>query len=169
MKKKYCVDTSGFSTPHEQLPYDLFGPIWDGVMRVIELGGIAVTTEIFEEMLSIPDEIGHCIGQSKESMVLEIGSGTWDWQRYVSINTDLLKKHEHVISEYSGGSPKTVCVNDMSIIALAKSLGLPVVSSESYVNDKKAKKQHIPNICEKEEIEHLTFNEFLRREGIKAS
>jgi hypothetical protein len=169
MKKKYCVDTSGFSTPHEQLPYDLYGSIWDGVMRVIRSGCIAVTTEIYKEMRSIPDEIGECIWEYEEFMVLEVGSPSWDWQRYVGINTELLEKHKGVISEYTTGSPKTICVNDMSIIALAKSLGLPVVSSESYVRAKDAKKQHIPNICEKEEVEHLTFNEFLRREGIKAS
>jgi Domain of unknown function (DUF4411) len=57
----------------------------------------------------------------------------------------------------------------MSIIALALALEVPVVSMESYVTARDAKKQHIPNICAREEVEHLTFNGFLRMEGIMAS
>jgi hypothetical protein len=48
--KQYCFDTSGFSTPYEQLPYDIYGPIWDAVMNVIVSGRIGVTTEIYEEV-----------------------------------------------------------------------------------------------------------------------
>ena len=70
------------------------------------------------------------------------------------------------ISEYNGGYKKTVCLNDISIIALAKSLALPVVSMEALIRQPGAKWRRIPNVCLAENVEHLWFNDFLRRENV---
>jgi hypothetical protein len=60
-------------------------------------------------------------------------------------------------------------LNDMSIIALAKCLELPVVSMETRIIDlNSSSKRRIPNICDAEGIVHHTFNEFLRTERFKA-
>ena len=65
------------------------------------------------------------------------------------------------------GSAKTICLNDLTIIALAKTLGLPVVSMERLVSEGPGtKKRRIPNICKAEGVEHLSFNDFLRREKL---
>jgi hypothetical protein len=52
---------------------------------------------------------------------------------------------------------------------LAKALGLPLVSSEKKTNsDQDSKKrQKIPDICAKEGVQHMSFNDLLRAEGIK--
>ena len=39
--KKYCFDTSGFSTPVERMPDDIFGGLWRKVVPIIEAGEIA--------------------------------------------------------------------------------------------------------------------------------
>ena len=57
-------------------------------------------------------------------------------------------------------------LNDISIIALAKATGLPLVSMESSTGNS-AKRKRIPDICDLEEVAHLTFNDFLRRAGIR--
>jgi hypothetical protein len=41
--KQYCVDTSGFSTPLERMPDDIYGSLWMRVIEVVERGAIAVT------------------------------------------------------------------------------------------------------------------------------
>lgn len=60
-------------------------------------------------------------------------------------------------------------MNDLTIIALAKTLGLPVISSEKKTNvgQESDKRQKIPDICDKEGVTHLSFNDLLRAEGIR--
>jgi hypothetical protein len=78
-------------------------------------------------------------------------------------------KYAAVISEYNGNRKGTIGLNDLTIIALAKTLGLPVVSSEkkTSVDQDSEKRQKIPDICDKEGVVHLSFNELLRAEEIK--
>ena len=60
-----------------------------------------------------------------------------------------------------------MCLNDISIVALAKTLNLPVVHMESWVPEDNQTKRRIPNICALEGVAHLRFNEFLRAEKLK--
>ena len=162
--KKYCFDTSGISNPLETMPEDIHEWMWEWFCDFIRSGAIAVTTEIYDEMCHIEGTVGDTIRDNKPALVLEIEFGEWDWEVYTQ-NIDLICTSQHdFISEYSGGSPKTVCLNDISIVALAKTLGLPVVSMESFVRDAGAKKRRIPNVCEIEGVQHLTFNQCLRTE-----
>ncbi len=58
-------------------------------------------------------------------------------------------------------------MNDLTIIAMAKTLGLPVVSMEKAVSEAPGtKKRRIPNICKAEGVLHLGFNDFLHQEGL---
>jgi Domain of unknown function (DUF4411) len=79
-------------------------------------------------------------------------------------------KYASVISEYNGNRKNTVGLKDLTIIALAKTLNVPVVSSEKRLNSLQdsEKRQKIPDICDKEGVEHMTFNDLLRAEGIKS-
>ncbi len=71
------------------------------------------------------------------------------------------------ISEYShGGSKKTIGLKDLTIISLAKTLTLPVVSMEKPVRASSHKKRRIPDICDAESVLHYSFIDFLRFEGI---
>jgi hypothetical protein len=56
----------------------------------------------------------------------------------------------------------------MSIIALGKTLSLPVVSMEALIMQPESKNRRIPNICQIETVEHLTFSDFLRREQFRS-
>jgi hypothetical protein len=96
---------------------------------------------------------------------MEVGDD-WDWGTYITNVNSMEDSHHAYISEYCGGSRKTVCLNDISIIALAKTLGLPVVSMEERVTAG-SNKLHIPDVCDLEGVEHLGFNEFLRNEKLK--
>lgn len=164
--KKYCFDTSGISNPLESMPEDIHESMWQRIVPIVESGCIAVTSEIYAEMINIPGSIGQCIKSNKLKMVLEVNQGSWNWVNYVNHSTRMNTTYHNFISEYCGGSPKTVCLNDMTIIALAKCLGIPLVSMEGSTNSSSSKRK-IPDICKLEGIEHLYFSDFLRRERIK--
>jgi hypothetical protein len=98
------------------------------------------------------------------------GEETWDWKTYVTHYEEMKTKYESVVSEYNGNRKNTVGLKDLTIIALAKTLKLPVVSSEKRLSamQDSDKRQKIPDICDKEGVVHIGFNELLRAEGIKS-
>ncbi|MFZ3352801.1 MAG: DUF4411 family protein [Xanthobacteraceae bacterium] len=164
--KKYAFDTSGISNPLETMPEDIHESMWRGFKaKCLESGIIAVTQEIYDEMVHIPGSVGQCIKDQKDNMLMDVG-GDWDWGAYITHTNKMEDNHHDYISEYCGGSKKTVGLNDISIIALAKALGLPVVSMEEQVTSG-AKKRHIPDVCKLEGVEHLTISQLLRKEGLK--
>lgn len=166
--KRYCFDTSGLSNPLETIPEDIHVNIWRQVRNFIQSGEIGVTTEIYTELVRLPGEMGICIRSSKAELILEVNDDGWDWRSYLQYSTEMITLHQHFISEYNGYSKDTICMNDISIIALAKCLAVPVVSMEKAVlapGNTSSRKRRIPDICKAEGVEHLTFNDFLRREG----
>jgi len=165
--KKYCFDTSGISNPLETMPEDIHESMWSEFKtKCLEAGIVAVTAEIYSEMEHISGTVGDCIKEHKTEMLLEIGGADWDWNSYIDHTNRMQDEYKAYISELTGGSPKTVCLNDISIIALAKTLGLPLVSMEAMVPPEGTKRR-IPNICQTENITHLRFSEFLRAEKLK--
>ncbi len=163
----YCLDTSGLSNPLENLPEDIFGSLWRQVEAVIRSGRICCNTEILEELGFIQGRMGACIEECKDLICLEIGTGDWPWQDYLAIAEQLRTKHQAVISEYNGNRKRTVGLNDISIIALAMTLDLPLISMEkANTLQKSREKMRIPDICVLEGVTHITFNDFLRLEGI---
>lgn len=100
---------------------------------------------------------------------MEVGDESWDWRTYLRHYEEMKLRHEAVISEYNGNRKGTIGLSDLTIIALAKTLGLPVVSSEkkTSVDQDSNKRQKIPDICDKEGVAHLNFNDLLRAENIK--
>ncbi len=165
--KRYCFDTSGISNPLENMPIDIHGSLWELLLEFFEAGYVAVTTEIFEEMILLPDGIGERIKMAKDHLVLEVGEPIWRWQDYIDNSNRMQDTYHDFISEFTGGSSKTICLNDLSIVALAKTLNLPLVNMESFVPELSPNKRRIPNICKYDGVLPLTFNEFLRKEGFK--
>ncbi|MBN2341050.1 MAG: DUF4411 family protein [Deltaproteobacteria bacterium] len=165
MNKKYCLDTSGLSNPLETMPEDIYKRLWEQITERIESGIFAVTTEIYEELERLPGRIGQTIKDNKSNLVMEVGAKDWDWPKYVAHSRNLNITYHDFISEYSGGSPRTICLNDMTLVALAGALSLPVISMEGRASNS-PNKRRIPDICISENIGHLTFNDFLRRENI---
>jgi hypothetical protein len=165
--KKYCVDTSGLSTPLEYMPEDIYASLWERIRELITTGCMAVTREIYDEMTHITGMMGDCISNNRGLLLLEVGSGEWDWQSYLTCFKGMETTHHLYISEYNRNRKNTVGLADLSIIALGKSMSLPVVSMETPVRDQSATRRKIPDICWMESILHLDFNAFLRQEGIK--
>jgi hypothetical protein len=165
--KKYCVDTSGISNPLETMPEDIHESAWKKIKERIIDGEFAVTKEIYDEMVHIVGTVGECIKSSEAELVLEVGEGDWDHETDVTEVTRMQYVYAEFISENSNGRSGTVGLNDISIIALAKALKLPLVHMESAVNNEASKKRRIPDICKLEAIEDIPFSAYCRKEGLK--
>ena len=165
--KKYCLDTSGISNPLEFMPEDIFGSLWAEVRARIVAGILAVTGEIFAEMELIQGAMGECIRENEVNLLLEVNDSSWPFEDYIEQVARMQIDHAKFIRENLGNKKGTVGLNDLSIIALGKSLSLPVVSMEKPKAHMSDKLRQIPDICDAEKIPHMTFNDFLRAEGIK--
>ncbi len=164
--KKYAFDTSGISNPLESMPEDIHESIWKTFKETILPSGIiAVTQEIYDEMGSIQGSVGQAIKDNKTNILLEVGED-WDWGSYIDHCNKMEDDHHDFISEFTGGSKKTVGLTDISIIALAKTLNIPVVSMEKSVSNQ-SQKLHIPDVCKLQKVDHVTFSEFCRKENLK--
>lgn len=165
--KEFCLDTSGFSNPHQQMPEDVpfFGTVWQCVIDVIKSGRIAVTGEIYAELCHITGEVGQCICDHKTELLLEVDDPTWDGLSYLRNFNRMRKDHEEWIAEYSGKSrARTITLPDLGAIALAKTLALPLIHMESSAHPSE-KHKRIPDICALEGVLSYSFNDFLRLEG----
>ena len=150
------------------MPEDIpvYAPLWVELTEYVLTGQVATTWEIYQEMCHIPGAFGDCVRANKGLLVMEVGDSTWAFSHYISHYKRMQMQYHGFISEYAHrGSKKTIGLRDLTIIALAKTLGIPVVSMEVSVLHSPSKRR-IPDICKLEGVPHHTFNDFLRLEGI---
>lgn len=165
--KRYCFDTSGFSNPLEAMPRDIHVKLWDDIIDYIASGNVAVTKEVFDEIVYISNGIGDFVSANSEKILLEVGETHWDWNRYIAHNRLAQDSYQSFISEFNKNIKGTIGLTDLSIISLAKTLNIPLVNMESLISEASPSKRRIPNICKYEGVQSLTFNDFLRKEGFK--
>lgn len=166
--KLYSFDMSGLSNPYQTMPeaVAIYRPIWDCVRQCIADGKIGATTEIYEELTHIRGELGDAIHKHKSDLIMEVDDTSWDGALYIRHYDRMRKDHAEWIAEYTMKSPAmTICLNDLTAIALGKTLGIPVVSMESRALGS-PKHKRIPDICALEDVLHYSFNDFLMIEGI---
>jgi hypothetical protein len=143
----------------------LYGPVWECVITAIEAGKIAVTAEIYEELCHITGDVGDCIRDNKESLLMELDDPSWGPLQYIANFDQMRKNQAEWIAEYSMKSPaRTITSPDLTGIALAKTLALPLIHMESSAATS-PKHKRIPDICALEGVLSYSFNDFLRLEG----
>ena len=166
--KRYCFDTSGVSNPHETMPeaVPMFKTLWMRMEEFVRSGSIATTPELYSEMCHITGTFGNCIKDYKADILLDLNDPSWDSMSYITHYDRMRKVHVAHIAEYTlMNSKQTISLNDLTVIALAKTLGLPVVSGESSAGNSPLKRR-IPDICDAEKVLHHSFNSFLMAEGL---
>ena len=165
---KYCLDTSGFSNPALDLPENIFVSLWPQILSRVDAGMFCWNSEIAKELLSLPGGVGDCLKRNGEIHCYEIADDSWDWPAYVELIGNWHTQFENYISEYNGNRKNTIGLNDLSIVALAKTLRLPVVSMEKRnTGPQSANKMRIPDLCSRVSVQHLDFIELLLAEGIR--
>lgn len=164
---RYCLDTSGFSNPVMELPSAVFVSLWPQVVSLIESKAFLWNVEIAEELTSIVGTVGETLVSCNGTCCVEVGQGEWPWEEYISVVGEWRNSYSQYISEYNGNRKNTISLNDLSIVALAKVVRLPILSMEKRNTGQPSNtKLRIPDLCDREGVEHLTFNNVLVREGI---
>jgi len=164
---RYCLDTSGFSNPLMEMPEDIHKTLWPGVIAKVQTEIFCWNFEIGKEMQSIQGKVGEALSNCNGTCCYEVDKGNWDWAEYIETNKQWRTRFRQYISEYNGNRKNTIGLNDLSIVALAHTLGLPVVSMESQnFGQKSDKKLRIPDLCIVVGVDHYTFNQLCRKEGI---
>jgi len=117
-------------------------------------------------MCHITGTFGQCVHDCKNDLLLEVDDRSWDGLAYIGNYDRMRKQHAQYISEYTHmNSKQTISLNDLTVIALAKTLRLPVVSEERSAMPSPTKRR-IPDICHLENVLHHTFVKFLEIEGL---
>jgi hypothetical protein len=149
------------------MPEDIHESLWRRIKQFIADGHVAMTTEIFDEMVLIDGGLGDFISTLRDTILCEVGIDGWDWRTYITHTNRMQVSYRPFISEFNMNVKGTVGLNDISIICLAKTLGLPLMSMEKKTLMTSAARRKIPDICVLEGIRPLTFSEFCRLEGLR--
>ncbi|MBA4165148.1 MAG: hypothetical protein C0510_11070 [Erythrobacter sp.] len=163
---KYCLDMSGVSNPAQSMPQDIHASLWKRLEEMVAGGVFATTAEVYEELTHIPPPFGDCITSHAATLVYEVGTDGWNWKSYISHTKRMQGTYEAFISERNNNRAHTVGLNDISVIALGKTLALPVVSMEVRRGVNAKARKGIPDICDMEGVQHMEFSDLLRAEGI---
>ena len=158
---------SGLSNPAQQMPQDIHTSLWAQIEALIVDGVFATTADVYEELTHILPPIGECIATNQAALVYEVGGDTWNWKSYIGHTKRMQQEYEPYISERNNNREHTINLNDLSVVALGKTLALPVVSMEARKGVDAVKRRAIPDICDAEGIQHMEFSDLLRAEGIK--
>lgn len=167
---RYVLDTSWVSNPVMDLPQDIHVSLWQRVADLLEGGVFCWNKEIWDEIDgSIYGDIANSLQACQDNGgCFEIGQDHWDWNQYLLHVNDIGTRYRNYISEYNANRSSTIGVNDCSIVCLGKTLGLPVASMEKRNVHPSPIRMRIPELCDREGIQHFDLNELLRAEGITA-
>ena len=149
------------------MPQDIHTSLWGQIEALVADGAFGTTAEVFEELAHIPAPFGECIKANHAALVFEVGGDHWNWKSYIAHTKRMQQAYESFISERNNNREHTVNLNDLSVIALGKTLALPVVSMEARKGVNAIKRRGIPDICDAEGIQHMDFSDLLRAEGIR--
>lgn len=165
---RYCLDTSWISNPLLDMPPDVHVTLWARIIEMLEDGAFCWNEEIWEELDgSIYDDgVAQCLTDCKDDACHEVGSDDWDWKKYLEHVERVRVEYKDYISEYNSNRKNTVGLNDCSIVCLARTLSLPVASMEKPNRNPSEKRIRIPELCDREGVEHFDLTKLLRAEGI---
>lgn len=157
-QKKLCIDTSGLTQPFRTYRQSIFPRLWNDVFAILASGEVAMTQEIFDEIVAgRGDPLTTHVASCRQHLVMDVGHQQMNG--YVGVNSAMIGRHRNFIAEYCNRQD-TVGVNDISIISQAKHLGLPLLSMESSRANSQ-RRRGIPDICSADGVQHLEFQDFL--------
>jgi hypothetical protein len=150
-----------------EMPEDIHRTLWLNVVLKVQSQIFCWNEEIASELASIRGPVGDALNSCNGSCCYEVGKGSWNWAGYVSTNNAWRKQFQQFISEYNGNRKNTIGLNDLSIVALAHTLRLPVISMESQnLGQPSLTKMRIPDLCKAVGIQHYNFTQLCRKESI---
>jgi hypothetical protein len=155
LDKGFCIDTCALiDLRRSYYPPDVFPGLWDDIEGLIDQGLLIAPNEVLEELKGVDDEILRWARRFKKMFV---ASDKFQLREV----TDILVKFPRLIDP-----DKTKPEADPFLIALAKSTGWAVVTSEKPRADPNARPK-IPDVCKSYGIKCISLVEFFRELGWK--
>jgi len=153
----YCIDTNVIlsflsETDDEFYGADIFKEQWHQIEQRIQSGEIVAPREVERELGR------HAKKRAKV--------GPWlKTRRYMFCDVDSaqLEFAKRVVNKYPAYGRDNNYLGDLTVISLAGSRGLAVISLEQPVQQSGQKRPKIPNVCNEFGITHLSVSGFLRR------
>lgn len=157
LHKGFCIDTcSLIDLRRVHYPPDVFPGVWDDIEGLIDQGLLIAPIEVLHELKGVDDEILRWARRFKKM--------------FVPSDENQLREVADILKDFSGlvDPAKTTPEADPFLIALAKSRGWAVVTSEKPRADPNARPK-IPDVCKSYGIKCISLVEFFRELGWKYS
>lgn len=152
----YCIDTNALiDLWRRYYPPDIFPSLWEKLEKLISIGCLIAPREVFRELESQEDELLEWAKKRKGMFkVLD--------HHQVSLAKDILKNFPKLVDVN-----KTIPEADPFVIALVKSKGGTVITSEQPANlyANPGARPKIPDVCEHYKVKCIhRFPEFFREQ-----
>lgn len=156
---RYCIDTNVIvsfikKTDNEFYGSDVFKPQWDFLESLIVTGAIIATREVEAEL-------------TKACRVIPEMAVWLKKHKYMFVDVeedDQLESAKKILKEYPVYGFTDNYLGDLSVMTLADSMNIAVISLEGETPGKAVNRPKIPNVCNEFNIDHVSFSGFLRRE-----
>jgi predicted nucleic acid-binding protein len=147
----YVIDTCAIIDLWHQYPRSTFTSLWARVEKLAQEGRLVCPGQVLSELRRKDDEASDWLEKKKRLIVSREDVPVWNLaHRIAAANPGFV--------DYS----RTIPQADPYVVALAKSLGWAVVTSE---RTKGFGAVNIPSVCRKESIPCLNLLEFFARES----
>jgi hypothetical protein len=153
----YCIDSCvllDIWKADGKYPMQIFPSIWKHIEGLINQGAISSSVEVYDELKDDdnPDLVSWL--KAKRSV-------------FLPIDTSQLPHLKSIVSKYPELTNGKRNNADPCLVALAKSMGASVITSEKYQPNASPTKPKIPNLCQEFGVTCLSLLDFLKEQGVK--
>jgi hypothetical protein len=149
----YVIDTSALIDLWYRYPPTTFDSLWVKIEGLVREGRLCCPGQVLAEIRRRDDELRDWLEKRKDRMVLREEASVFNQAHRIVAN------HKGLVDHLRSG-PQA----DPFVIALAKSLGWAVVTSE---RTKGTGAVNIPSVCKAESVPCLDLVQFFAKEGWK--
>jgi len=152
--RTYCIDTSALIDLADLYPKDVFPTLWTNMEQAVREGRLISPHEVLEELKAYQGskEEPRAWAKAHTKMFIHLTD------EQVGVASNILAAHPDLVDP-----DKTVPDADPFVIALAKTEGAAVVTSEKPA--KAGQPPKIPNVCMATQVSCLDLLEFFRAMG----
>jgi hypothetical protein len=132
---------------------DVFKPQWDFIEGLLERGVIVAPRKVEVELKKWCTEIPEMTAWLKKNAHI-----------FVDMSSEQLIASKPILAEYEVYGTTENYVGDLSVISLAKCMGIAVLSLEGKKPQNSYRRPKIPNVCDEFKVDCYSVTGFLRQE-----
>ena len=157
-KPRYVIDTNvvvSFMHHSEDEFYgsDVFKPQWEFIEGLLERGVIVAPRKVEDELKKWCIEIPEMAAWLKKNAHV-----------FTDVSSEQLNASKPILAKYEVYGSTENYVGDLSVIGLASSMSIAVLSLEGKKPQNSFKRPKIPNVCDEFGVECYSVTGFLRKE-----